>query len=242
MQNKISIKWFVLFLIIISTIETGFIGYYFFTKRGVGPGFYFRKFINKPSDKVIHNYYYKDLKEEYKHLNYKDNHKPFIVFVGDSITKRFNIYEFAQNKNVLNRGIFLDTTQGLISRIDENISNLNVQKIFLMIGYNDLKYRSNSEIVTNIEKILLKLNKYEIYLQSILPVSSKRENENLRIIAVNNELQKLAKEKKCKYIDLHSSFFLDKIGIDPKLTRDGTHPNYLGYKLWFSIIKNYIDH
>ncbi len=106
-----------------------------------------------------------------------------------------------------------------------------------MIGYNDLRYRTNVEIIHNIKQILLRSKANQTYIQSLLPVSSDNNEINDRIIALNNQLKTIAIDKGYIYIDLHSHFVSDNNGIKPELTRDGTHPNYFGYKLWFSIIQ-----
>lgn len=39
------------------------------------------------------------------------------------------------------------------------------------------------------------------------------------------------------YNDLFTPFAYGRNGIDPRLTTDGVHPNYLGYQLWYSVIQ-----
>src|SRR5262245_42410399 len=60
-----------------------------------------------------------------------------IVFLGDSITELCHWSELLQNPSVLNRGIGGDTTQDILNRVDQ-IYRLRPQKLFLMIGVNDL--------------------------------------------------------------------------------------------------------
>jgi len=64
---------------------------------------------------------YQDLSEEYFYLNKNYDNKKVIVFLGDSITKRFNSDEYFKGTLVLNRGIPFDTTYGvLVQRKLEN--------------------------------------------------------------------------------------------------------------------------
>src|SRR5690554_1077084 len=44
-----------------------------------------------------------------------------IVFVGDSITQDYNVYEYFKGIDIYNRGIGGDTTQGLLNRLDVSI-------------------------------------------------------------------------------------------------------------------------
>ncbi len=158
--------------------------------------------------------------------------------VGDSITKRFNIQEFEGNCAIINRGIFSDTTQGLLNRLETNVNTLDIDKIFVMIGYNDLKFRTNNEIISNIEALLSQFKAKQVYLQSLLPVSADRPDINERIININDQLKKMANGEVIIYIDLHSHFKTSNNYIKPELTRDGVHPNYFGYQLWFSLIEH----
>jgi len=217
-----------------------FNSYYFFIGRERSPSFYIQKILNKPKDNIVDSAIYKDLREEYFYLNRYYNDEMVTVFIGDSITKRFNLQEYSKSKKILNRGIFSDTTYGLLQRLDENVNSLNVDKVFVMIGYNDLEYRGNDEIVNNIKQILDRTKSNEKYLQSILPVSSERKEINKRIELLNNQLKKVAVSKGYVFIDLHSRFKSNHGGINPNLTRDGTHPNYYGYQLWFTIIKSFL--
>ena len=217
--------------------------YYFFIKRNVGPSFYFEKFVGKSPDKIIDAFSYISLTDEYFILNKNYNDQYVHVFIGDSITKSFNLCEFTQNKKfeILNRGIFSDTTYGLYSRIDKNINNLNVDKLFLMIGYNDLFLRNDSEIYNNIIDITKAVSCNQLIIQSILPVEKKYTNQNLRISTINKQLNEFAMQEGHLYIDLHTHFLdAERKGIDKKLTHDGIHPNYDGYKLWYDLIRHHL--
>lgn len=214
-----------------------FNGYYFFVRSGLGPNFYINKFLYEQKDNITHTDIYKDLNEEYLNLN-KDIVDQKIVFVGDSITKRFNIHEFSQKIGIINRGIFSDTTHGLLNRLETNVNNLKISKLFVMIGYNDLKFRTNVEIIQNIKKILLKSKADKIFFQSLLPVKSDIKDINDRIIYINDQIKKMATSGGYIYVDLHSHFISNDNEIKSELTRDGIHPNYFGYKLWFSLIEH----
>jgi lysophospholipase L1-like esterase len=190
-------------------------------------------------DKILDLNIYKDLTEEYFFFN-KEYEKSKIVFIGDSITKRFNINEFTGECEIINRGIFYDTTLGLLNRIDSNLNFLKISKVFIMIGYNDLKIRTNNEIISNIKKIVTEIKAEKVYLQSLLPVSFERKELNNRIVFINSEIKKIADNQKVFFIDLYSHFKSNKNYINPRLTRDGIHPNYYGNKLWFSVIEEYL--
>lgn len=226
-----------LFLAALVALLLLFDGYYFFIRRGVWPGSYVQQLLARPEDNFTRSRIYNDLYEEYRQLNTSNRFDSLIVFAGDSITKGFNIQEFAGSNRIVNRGIFHDTTRGLLERLDTNINNLKIDKLFVMIGYNDLGFRSDEEIVRNIGDILARSKAKKIYLQSFLPVSSDRKGTNERILHINEQLKALALDKGYVYVDVHAYFAYGRNGIDPRLTTDGVHPNYLGYQLWYSVIQ-----
>ncbi len=236
-KNKDFVIVFIVFLLF---LVVSFNCYYFIVKQGRGVNFYIGKIVGTNSDDILERGLYKDLKDEYLLLNRLNKYHSVIVFLGDSITKRFNIAEFSNKPNILNRGIYFDTTYGVLSRIESNINNIKIDKIFLMIGYNDLKYRTNQQIISNIVSIINTLQSRELYLQSILPVSTERKVENQRINLLNNDLRKVAAKNGCQYINLHPFFLGDANGIREDLSNDGVHPNAEGYRLWYSLINKYL--
>lgn len=231
-SNKINLFIFCLFFLLIS-----FNAYYFLIYRGVGPIPFVQKLSSNPSDNILDMDIYKDLREEYAYLN-KNIASPKIVFLGDSITKRFNIQEFSGNNQIINRGIFFDTTHGLLDRLETNVTNLKLEKLFLMIGYNDLSVREDDEIINNIKKIVASLNTKPVYIQSLLPVRGKKDDINERIIAINRQLKKYALESDYVYVDLHSHFIDDYNRLKAEFTRDGVHLNFFGYRLWYALISH----
>ena len=215
--------------------------YYFFINKNVSPVYYIKKVLYAPSDDILSLNIYIDLVEEYCDLNNKIKDKKVYVFLGDSITKRFNVYEYFRDCPVVNRGIFSDTTFGVIKRLEKNVNNLHVRKLFLMIGINDLRFRSDSEIANNIFYIATSVEAEEKYVQSILPVECSKTYLNNRILKINQKTRNLINSNSIKnihFIDLHKRF-LGKNGIciASKYTRDGIHPNHEGYKIWSERIK-----
>jgi lysophospholipase L1-like esterase len=191
-------------------------------------------------DKIALNPAYSEMVDEYYYLNTEYRHNNAIVFVGDSITKRFNTYEFFAGTQTINRGILSDTTHGLLSRLEKNINNIDIEKIFIMIGYNDLKYRDNEQIVTNVFSIVKNSKAKGIFVQSILPIKFSEKVINKRIDDINEKLKSNAAALKYTFIDLNSLFKKSDCGIDGLLTGDGVHPNHLGYALWYRAIEQYL--
>ncbi|MCB0805299.1 MAG: hypothetical protein KDC05_05830 [Bacteroidales bacterium] len=168
-----------------------------------------------------------------------------IVFLGDSLTEGFNLSHFFPEKKPINRGISGDTTTGVIYRLEE-ITQAKPLAVFLMIGINDLFHgvlpdKIYSNIVTILELIHDKSFGTHIYLQSLLPVNEEHlftdVGINTMIYALNDRLRKYCKDKKFKYIDLHSEYLNRSGEMDQQFTFDGVHLSEKGYQLWAHLIK-----
>lgn len=169
--------------------------------------------------------------------------KADIVFVGDSITARGEWQEFFPEQVVLNRGIDSDVTEGVRNRLSVIIET-QPEKIFLMIGINDLKQGISSETTLEyyeqiLEQLSSSLPDCEIYVQSILPVSSSTGISNRDVQDLNVSIQKLAEECNITYIDLYS-FLVDEHNDLPKAySADGVHMTGDAYKIWIDVLKDY---
>ena len=141
-----------------------------------------------------------------------------IVFVGNSITNGSEWHELFENKQVKNRGISGDTSEGVYDRIDTIIKG-QPQKIFLLMGVNDIaRGIPIKTIAANIEKIVLKIQaqspRTSIYLQNTLPVNPDFGlfTEHIKFDLINElnvEIRHIAQKNHIIYIDLHT-LFLDK--------------------------------
>ena len=225
-------------LVVISLIT--FNVYYFFIWKNVGISHYMDRYFSEKTDNILEKKIYKAAVKEFNYLNIKTVNKKSIVFVGDSLTKNFNFKELLPQMLILNRGIYYDTTWGVMNRIDENINNLNIDRLFLMIGYNDLQYRSNSEILKNYSLIMSRLKGENIYVQSILPVYPFQNDINQRIIDINKRLKELCNIQDCVYVDLHRHFRSDQKDAYLLYKDDGVHLTTYGYELWSKYILTYL--
>lgn len=186
-------------------------------------------------------------KTEYDILSNKQNS---IIFFGDSLTQFGQWNELLSNKNIVNRGIENDTTDGLLDRITE-VTKTKPQKVFIMIGINDLIVgNSTDKIMTNYKDIVNNIKENspntKIYIESVLPIDEKMYEKNYpnqRKLNANNIKEidtKLKKIKGITYIDLYSNFILNN-KLDNKYTVDGIHLNGQGYLIWERTIQKYIN-
>lgn len=179
-----------------------------------------------------------------------------IVFVGDSITYRYDLLKYYSSIDFINSGIDGNTTQSILNDINNRIYRYKPAKVFLLIGTND-KVVSNipidetiSNIKTIVENIRKNIPKCEIYLESVYPINntnhekiSKKDLEgrsNDSIIKINQELKKYCEEKSIKYIDMYSCLIDDQNNLNIEYTLDGLHLSDEGYKVVTKELKKYI--
>jgi len=164
-----------------------------------------------------------------------------IVFVGDSITQDFNVYEYFPKYKVYNRGIGADTSRGVLGRLNESVFELKPKKVFLNIGTNDFELINDgldaifSRIKEIIEKISNSDKNLELYFISIYPVNptisnsvGKRNNKDIK--ELNNRISNI---EGIKYLNIYDLLLKDGY-LNPDYTIEGLHMNQNGYE----IIKN----
>ena len=122
--------------------------------------------------------------------------------------------------------------------------NILNQKLFLLIGINDLwnndpSIPSENIIQKNILTIVKSIKKAspetKMFVQTILPTSKKLYNH--KIESINSFLKRNQQKRLYKIVDLYSIFVNDKGYIKEDLTTDGIHINEKGYEEWVKYIK-----
>jgi len=170
-----------------------------------------------------------------------------IAFVGDSLTHGGRWQEFFLNQEVANFGVPGEKSSQILARVDEVI-DWNPQKIFLMMGINDLGEGLNVDIILkHYKKIIVRIKeigKVELYVQSLLPINpmlfTNSKLSKSDIVIANYRLQELCGNEKISFIDLHSCFSNYENELISEYTCDGLHLNEAGYKLWANCLRS--DH
>ena len=165
-----------------------------------------------------------------------------IVFLGDSITARFEWQEYFSDLTVANRGIDSDVTEGVLNRLD-TVENQHPKKVFLMIGINDIMHKLPLDTsMQNYKKILTQLSETlpdcKIYVQSVLPVNTSTGIDNNDVSAFNTELRQLCGDLALPYIDLYSLMVTEDNNFT--YTADGVHPTGECYAIWMDGIREYV--
>jgi len=168
-----------------------------------------------------------------------------VVFVGNSITEGFPVYELFPGVKVKNRGISGNWTYQVIARLPQIVA-AHPRKIFLEMGINDLIYHvSVDSILTNYRKAIEivqkgSANQTELYINSLTPTTYNLAALNPAIVKVNDSLQHLCLQPNIHYVNLYSHMVKNN-ALDTSLTVDGLHYNAKAYRIWWQQIKAYMQ-
>jgi hypothetical protein len=166
------------------------------------------------------------------------------LFIGDSITEGISAYGLLDKTNVLAvKGCTILKAEKEI----DTIVKRNPDKIYILLGSNDLLYgmdseKFSSEYVEFIHHIKDKLPESKIYIQSIFPVSKDVENKkpmlsNSRIDEFNRKLKSMADQEGIGYINVEKLLKDDMGIINKDYTSDGIHVKYKVYSIWLDYVK-----
>lgn len=166
-----------------------------------------------------------------------------VLFAGDSLTEGGDWATYFPNIETANHGIGWDTSDGLLIRT-EVISENRPDKIFIMIGTNDLAYnRTPAQIAETVRALVTSLHGSErqaqIYLQSVLP---REASATAKIEQINQAYREIAAGlARVSYVDLTPAFAAEDGTLRADLTYDGLHLNRAGYEVWVREIEGLVN-
>ena len=132
--------------------------------------------------------------------------------------------------------------------IEDAIAKTEANRVFFMLGINDVGHYGVDQMdqlmemwVTIIDRIRAKTPHVEICLQSLIPVWTGGETEEVNnevVRAYNQALKELAKEKDCVFIDV-AAYFVDSTGglASPYTNDNFVHTNAAGVDTWVKVLK-----
>lgn len=189
------------------------------------------------------------------------NTKVDVVLMGDSITDFYdNNVHLWDCGCILNRGTGGDTVEGVNFRFEADVIQLKPQICVILVGVNntwgleELKGEDGYFLPDEVAKVLAHLKEQfeqiyakakaagiEIWLCSATPMGEGMPSLKARnaLFPQINELYKaLVAEHGGKYVDYYS-VLLDDDGVSMKgnYSRDGVHPNGLGYAKMAEVIR-----
>ena len=194
------------------------------------------------------------IQTKYRHLNQVSVVEPDILFIGDSIVEYYPLQElFGIAKTIVNRGIRGYQTGLLLENLDAHLYGGAVDKIFLLIGTNDIgKDVPVNEALNNLEAIIQSIARdyplTEIKLLSILPVNEGEEYKQTVYIRSNEKIQKwnqayqelVSAYMQVEFVPVFDSL-TDQAGqLKKYYTTDGLHLSITGYQVLTKALKDYL--
>lgn len=175
-----------------------------------------------------------------------------IVMLGNSLTEGGGDWKarLKTKRTVYNRGIIGDEAMGLLDRLHQ-ILPAHPEKLFLMIGVNDLSHQLTPDsVVTLITRVIDRIRTdspdTRLYVQSLLPINESvciyktMIGKTELIPEINTKLQAIAKARKVTFINLFPLFTEKGTSVlRPELTGDGLHLTEDGYAIWSKALKRY---
>ena len=167
-----------------------------------------------------------------------------VVFFGDSETAGGDWQQAFPDVKSINLGYVGEDVKGMLRRVDA-IKAVKPKKVFLMAGINGLQQQSVDEFeywyVALVDAIRREMPEAELYIESILPVTSYSDYcDNGKIRDANVVLQRLAAERNIQYIDVYSAYAQDG-ALPETMSYDGLHLTEDAYSIWYNAIKEYIE-
>ena len=189
---------------------------------------------------------------ENKNLKTTAKEKKRVVFMGDSITEFWKVFNnsFFVDKPYVNRGISGQTTPQMLLRFQQDVINLKPALVVILAGINDIAENTGpitiEAIFRNIVSMaeLAKKNKIRVALCSVLPAYDFAWRSGLqpaeKIIKLNTMLVSYAKKNKIVYVDYYSVMVDERKGLNKRFSDDGVHPTTAGYKIMEPILEKAI--
>ncbi|MEH3123525.1 MAG: GDSL-type esterase/lipase family protein [Sphingomonas phyllosphaerae] len=166
-----------------------------------------------------------------------------VVFLGDSITDRWDLTRSFPRRPYVNRGIGSQVTAQMLLRFHQDVIALQPEAVVILAGVNDvqgfLQQEAPEQIETNWEAMadLADAHGVKVVFGSLLPVNDYtpsarnvvRERKPATLRALNDWLRSFCERRGYAYADYYAAL-VDRNGLlDARYTDDGVHPLAAGY-------------
>lgn len=165
------------------------------------------------------------------------------VLLGDSLTELYPVEKFFEPGEVIRRGIGGDFIAGVRARLSVSLWDLEPERVFLMVGINNLIHTTGSQADLEasyralFEEIAARRGDMTVHLQSLLPAEGHYAPYNDAIREANRRLEAMAGEYGFEWVDLYSVFVNEEGELRRAYSLDGLHLTEEGYAAWTGVIR-----
>ena len=190
-----------------------------------------------------------------------------ILFAGSSLMEWFPVCEIAASRGVTatiyNRGVAGFTTAEMLAHMDTLLLDLAPSRLFINIGTNDIRPQPDGapwkpRLLENYRKILAQFRAAcpdcTVYVLSYYPVNpgvaealqlpgaeGLRVRTNAALLEVNRDLEAMAAEMGCRYLDVNDGLRDETGALKADYTMDGLHMYPAAYFRVFDSLRAYLD-
>jgi lysophospholipase L1-like esterase len=176
-----------------------------------------------------------------------DASRETIVFTGSSSIRLWpNIQKYFPEHQIVNTGFGGSETKDLLDYSEVLILKYKPQKVFIYEGDNDIAEKKRlKEILNSFAGIIAKIKTNDtstkIILISLKP-SISRWHLKRKYKRLNRKLQNICKKDEALEFANIWDVMLEKRQLKKELfVEDGLHMTAEGYRLWYSVIKEFVD-
>lgn len=194
------------------------------------------------------------------YMTVEDDYFSDAVFIGDSRTVGMldyggleDIAAFYASKGMTVYKLFdaqIVDVPGQIQKqtVEEALLGNSFRKIYLMVGINEMGMGTVETFIEKYKEVVDRLLELQpdaiLYIQAILKVTTERSEKgdyinNEGIIARNEELAKLADNKRIFFLDANPSICDETGGMEPTYTFDGVHLKAQYIEIWKNYLKEH---
>ncbi|MCF7976175.1 MAG: discoidin domain-containing protein [Phycisphaerae bacterium] len=192
-------------------------------------------------------------------LTYAAEHRPRLIFLGDSITHRWGAEPchvtprtgqsiwttYYGHRNAISLGYGWDRLENMLWRLQHGeLTQTDPRLVVVMAGTNNLEVNTAREIALGVaglcDEIHAQKPQARILLLAIFPRGSDYQT-NTRLHQTNDLISKLGERDYIQFKDI-GAVFLDAQGqVIQDLMPDSLHPNEAGYRLWAQAIESEVS-
>ena len=162
------------------------------------------------------------------------------IFLGDSITMA--LATAAVSDRPINYGIAWQRSDHLIQSMDIYKSIARADRVFVMVGTNDLLQGCEEGIQSRYQTILSKIpNNVGVVMSSVPPlgdvvVNGKKIDSNVRdVVAIAKAVCEA--DKRCYFVNTYEALSTDGKPTQGALLPDQIHLSPMGYQLWIEAMR-----